>query len=305
MPQYGEGADHRERVKHFVYDYAYTTKSGPIPKLTEPRKQLSPRYQSWYEAYSKRKLGPRNPVPSLVDRETDGQSGYVDSDTPLYFTASSPFVLSNSVASSSSVSNTRSFYSLPCYSSLEEDPRSQVKHPIHHTPDDPKLSNVLYDVPSRRSGTLTSHQEGGEQFSSLQHIKPEQARDSPQQSLPSYPDKSSDFASSSRNVPSISGRIGSLSPPPPPNSPTPSSLKLRPQRTLSLSHPYAPKPSNRVRSHSAAGRSKRRSLAAQDTDWALPASPADAYWQCASQEEVRHRSILPLVYQVWEHFLCR
>ncbi|KAF2354516.1 hypothetical protein FHG87_014730, partial [Trinorchestia longiramus] len=108
VPECGEGADHRERVKHFVYDYAYTTKCGPIPKLQNPKKSDINGNNA--------ALGPHQTDTESLPSSGDSSASFDWGEplcTPLYSTASSPFVLHSAPSKASSTS--RPYSSLPAF----------------------------------------------------------------------------------------------------------------------------------------------------------------------------------------------
>lgn len=106
VPECGEGADHRERVKHFVYDYAYTTKSGPIPKLQESA-ALSDINGNNASVRSRDQASSVVPPLSFDINEPVC--------TPLYSTASSPYILYPKQFGLRPSNFSRSYCSLPSF----------------------------------------------------------------------------------------------------------------------------------------------------------------------------------------------
>lgn len=324
VPEYGEGADHRERVKHFVYDYAYTTKSGPIPKLQE--NSLSPRYPS----LTSNNLSLKSTQPSVWNGAGTDESGFTpgnptaDASTPLYFTSSSPFVLPPSLATFNSGNSSRNFYSLPCfasslysqnrqYSSLENDRLSsskdnsdQLSDNIDKNGSEQQLREKENQNNLQLSNSTTRFSErwhhwnqqfpktsSQDRIRSLQHQRTRRCSSTnlpPPPIVPFHPGRPPSQRTETTLGPVTIPLTPSLAPHVPPNTPIGGSIKSRSHRSVSCSQPYPVRDPTRIRSRSNVEHgSGLRGLQCGKpcNEWALPPSPEEAYWQAASQDEVR------------------
>ena len=326
VPEFGEGADHRERVKHFVYDYAYTTKSGPIPKLHTADHSDSYSYQNSAVSFdTKTQCSPGLLVESASTTSAKGATA----STPLYFTASSPFLIPPSLANFASGNSNRSFYSLPCfassfsnqqrlYSSLDDQFEKNItensdnylktdykdadlelqQRQCYSQPATPRTKPVEgqsfnFNLPSSdkfpHDSPLTLIPSS--RFLNEQRLKRSLINKTPPQSLIPFHQNLSHRTETTLGPITLPRNL-CLGPHVPPNTPIGGSIKSKSHRSVSCSQPYPLRAPSRARAKSVGGGYHARPPQVLENpvdEWALPSSPEEAFWQAESQQQVRYK----------------
>jgi len=283
-----------------VYDYSYTTKNGPIHNLQEPKRslQLSNRYANWYESqlakrttdedvstgsnFGDTRISPRSRLSTTSTIRTD------DEGTPLYFTASTPFVLPSNLnpKNGSLASNTRSFYSLP---SFQSSPDTESKSSLTKNAFD--IKNISSRTKTHTPFQLNLSPRGKPLWS---EITTNNAQTNAQNYVKA--NQAPDRTNYKREEPPPPSRPPSIPPHFPPS---------RTSRSASFNRPYSLRQA-KLRSASTStacasldviGASSRKELGFSDSgnDWVLPSSPEEAYWLSSSQEEVSIQRIIYLL----------